>query len=735
MKNHHKRITQQLHKMAAIWIAIAMPMLINAQVRIDWQQCYGSLEPDYGFSILPSNSGFTILGQVDWYSSSGMYECNSAFSQYVASWLVGIDDGQSLDWQNCFSDGLYQKLYKAGDDTYYIAGLGLDYYYNYNLRVIQTDELGNILWIKYLGTAHGLDYCENNVFGSSTPDGGIIVATTIDEASGDVSQHFGSYDCWVVKLDFEGNIVWQTTLGTGGNDIVTCLQEAADGGLLLWIDSDQIGNGNIGCGQPENKGVLVKIDALGQIQWDHCFERTSVVSIVEMEDGYLLAGSQRYTVEPNGNCGNGIYTYDCYLLRCDLEGNVIWDKEFGGSCNDKMVKVLHNSIDNGFTAFTNSKSMDGDVESFANLGVIGNDEGNIWMFHVDAEGHLLWEYCIGSQLGLWEEIQDVVAVGDGEYAIVGINTWFNGVSSGLVNCSNNLLLPNSGSNIWALHVTDIYDYDGYEMECAEWYYEILNDDSSITYQHLECVGDTLFDREGKRPKIIIRSNTQYDKDLITETTREYIYEENGKVYWWNKDLEEFTVLYDFAAEEGDEWEIKVGTESITVHVDAVDVFEYDGESFKQLHISDVGNVFNGDIVVNFGHLTSFFPEKLMNRNGDFTVDGLRCYWVEDVLVYHNGDEDCDAIYDGLHGLEENGPSTGPGAFMVYPNPANGVLFVETHGRASLPVETEYRITNLMGQTVLSGLINAEKQQIDISRLPAGMYFINVGDGTRKFVAK
>jgi hypothetical protein len=41
----------------------------------------------------------------------------------------------------------------------------------------------------------------------------------------------------------------------------------------------------------------------------------------------------------------------------------------------------------------------------------------------------------------------------------------------------------------------------------------------------------------------------------------------------------------------------------------------------------------------------------------------------------------------------------------------------------------------MGQTVLSGLINAEKQQIDISRLPAGMYFINVGDGTRKFVAK
>ena len=48
---------------------------------------------------------------------------------------------------------------------------------------------------------------------------------------------------------------------------------------------------------------------------------------------------------------------------------------------------------------------------------------------------------------------------------------------------------------------------------SEWYYEIGWDDSTITYQHLECVGDTLFDR-GKRPKVIVRSNTHYNR---TET--------------------------------------------------------------------------------------------------------------------------------------------------------------------------------------------------------------------------
>jgi hypothetical protein len=219
-------------------------------------------------------------------------------------------------------------------------------------------------------------------------------------------------------------------------------------------------------------------------------------------------------------------------------------------------------------------------------------------------------------------------------------------------------------------------------------------------------------------------------------THEYVYEENGKVYWWNKDLEEFTVLYDLAANVGDEWEIKVGTESLTMHVDAVEYTEYEGYTYRTLRVSDENDLFSGDIVCGIGHLTSFFPERLMTRGKGYRVDGMRCYWVDGELAFKLGDDDCDKIYLNLHsGLEEDGSSTGSGVFVVYPNPANGVLFVETHGRASIPTGTEYRITNLMSQTILSGLINAEKQQIDISRLPAGMYFINVGDGTRKFMVK
>ena len=287
---------------------------------------------------------------------------------------------------------------------------------------------------------------------------------------------------------------------------------------------------------------------------------------------------------------------------------------------------------------------------------------------------------------------------------------------------------------------DMVVFERFIEDQSEWYYEIQNDDGSITYQHLEAEGDTVV--QGKRPKIIIRSNTQYDRDEITTTTHEYVYEEDGVVYWWNKDLEEFTTLYDLTAEIGDEWKIKVGNDSITMHVDGMDSIEYEGRTYRMLHVNDENDLFSGDIVCGIGHMTSFFPERLMNRNDNYIVNGLRCYWVGDALLYHNGDEDCDAIYSEIHGVDEDGlstPSTGSGterALVVYPNPVDGVLFVETHGRASLSNQT-YRITNLMGQILLSGHVETfhetSLQSIDVSDLPEGMYFISVGETTMKFV--
>ena len=71
----------------------------------------------------------------------------------------------------------------------------------------------------------------------------------------------------------------------------------------------------------------------------------------------------------------------------------------------------------------------------------------------------------------------------------------------------------------------------------------------------------------------------------------------------------------------------------------------------------------------------------------------------------------------------------------FPNPAKDILVVKTQGVASLPTANEYHITNIMGQTLMQGHITDEIQQINIEKLPAGLYFITFAGKTLKFVVK
>ena len=63
----------------------------------------------------------------------------------------------------------------------------------------------------------------------------------------------------------------------------------------------------------------------------------------------------------------------------------------------------------------------------------------------------------------------------------------------------------------------------------EWYYEIQNEDGSITYQYMYQAGDTIVNDEPAH--ILVKINTLYDKGLRDEVTHEYVYERDGKLYW------------------------------------------------------------------------------------------------------------------------------------------------------------------------------------------------------------
>ena len=156
-----------------------------------------------------------------------MFDC---YAFYKADWLFEINNEQQLVRQDCFSAGIYSHLLTGTDGHYYIVELGDNGSTLWNLRIKQLDDESNVLWEKYFGTSYGLASTADNAFAVASSDGGVVAATEFQIADGDISQEFGEKDCWVVKIDDEGNMVWETTLGTESNDFVFGLQNANDGG-------------------------------------------------------------------------------------------------------------------------------------------------------------------------------------------------------------------------------------------------------------------------------------------------------------------------------------------------------------------------------------------------------------------------------------------------------------------------------------------------------------------------
>ena len=295
-----------------------------------------------------------------------------------------------------------------------------------------------------------------------------------------------------------------------------------------------------------------------------------------------------------------------------------------------------------------------------------------------------------------------------------------------------------GQCTWLEDVTGINDgypiieMDGepdYQLVGDEWYYEITHSNGTVSYQHLVHENDSTINDD--KVKVIVKTNTLYDL-RTDQTTHEYIYEENNKVYWWNKTFQEFTVLYDFGANVGDEWTITAGNNSVTVHVDEVGYLVKDARWFKAMIISDVNDVFSGTVVCGIGHLTSFFPEQLLENKGEFDVDGIRCYWNDDILLYKEDDTDCDAVYNQWHSVDETIAGNG---FVVYPNPAKDIISISLSDNMECQSVAIYSID---GRLLISQNDNFET--INIANITPGLYLIKVriSDGkefTEKIVVK
>ena len=451
-----------------------------------------------------------------------------------------------------------------------------------------------------------------------------------------------------------------------------------------------------------------------------------------------------------------------YLLCYHENGNLIWDNEEFDDCvmnsDGAPATFAPQGAEWYFDVFNPWKVywFNPTTNAFSILYDFDAEAGESWYYEVGDCSHLATVDSVGSVTWnghnyrtQWVRFNDDLPTYYSGKIIEGIG-YERGLFPSIEVCNGWEVFDASEIEYLRCYVNDgemLYHEGGYDCDYTnvtppshpEWYYEILNENGTITYQYMYQAGDTIINDE--QTHILVKINTLYDKGLREEVTHEYVFELNGKLYWWNKRLGLFTVLYDYEAEVGDSWNIFVGTEILTMHVDAVEEIEYEGRIYRMLRVSDADDIFSGNIVCGISHLTSFFPERLMDKGDGVRVEGMRCYWNEGELVFKYGDEDCDAVISELHGIEEDGPSTGSMTFTVYPNPTNGIIAIQhssltTSNASHFSIHhSEFRITNLMGQILLTGQITDETQQIDVSSLPQGMYFITFAGETRKFVVR
>ena len=221
-----------------------------------------------------------------------------------------------------------------------------------------------------------------------TIDGGYIIA-------GSVENSMGIDDVFLLKVDQSGDTLWSKKYGGAENDYGNVVRQTNDGGYVIFGHWRSFGSGGTDM-------FLIKTDENGNELWTKNFgggDNEYGYSIEETNDGgFILCGATESI---------GLGEYDVYLIKTDINGNMIWDKTFGGVWDEKGYSVKQ-TTDGGYIITGKAESFD--VNGFS----------DVYLIKTDANGNMIWEKTLGGSNT--DDGYAVVQTIDGGYAICG-NTY------------------------------------------------------------------------------------------------------------------------------------------------------------------------------------------------------------------------------------------------------------------------------------------------------------------------
>ena len=197
-----------------VWFLCAAASL-SAQVEIEWQRCLGGTIGENAYSIqITSDGGYIIAGNTQ--SNDGDVSGNHGGTDI---WIIKLSSQGDIQWQKCLGGTLSENAYSIQqtiDSGYIVAGYTTSSdgdvtgnHGNDDMWVVKLDNLGNLQWQKCMG---GTSW-DQAYYIQQTTNGGYILAGKTYSNDGDVSGNHGEWDMWVVKLDDLGNIQWQKCMG------------------------------------------------------------------------------------------------------------------------------------------------------------------------------------------------------------------------------------------------------------------------------------------------------------------------------------------------------------------------------------------------------------------------------------------------------------------------------------------------------------------------------------------
>ena len=233
--------------------------------------------------------------------------------------------------------------------------------------------------IEWERTFGGQDY--NYAFSvQETTDGGYIVA-------GGTGASSARTKVYLVKTDTEGNLVWEKTFFERSG-FAFSVQETTDGGYIVAGETSSIGAGS-------RDVYLVKTDTEGNLVWEKTFGGTfadCAFSVQETRDGgYILAGR-------TNSFGAG--RNDVYLVKTDREGNLLWEKTFGGEGQDAAYSVQETAAGGYILA-----------------GLTDAESRDVYLLKTDSDGNRVWEKTFGGEG--YDQAYSVQETTDGGYIVAG----------------------------------------------------------------------------------------------------------------------------------------------------------------------------------------------------------------------------------------------------------------------------------------------------------------------------